>query len=396
MNKYFYPLIENPYRKSDISEALKVLKSRRLTIGPVTDKFQNSFTKKLGSKFSLMVNSGSSANLLALQCLINPYRKKRLKPGDEVLIPSLCWSTSLWPIIQSGLKPKFVDIDLDSLNINLNDLKKKISKKTKAILIVHVLGNCVDMSELMRVVKKHNLILIEDTCESLGTKYKNKYLGTFGDFSSFSFYSSHQISSGEGGMICCKNNDDHEIIKSLRAHGWSRGLKNEKKIAATNKHLDSRFIFYNSGFNLRSTDIAASIGLNQFKDIDQFIKKRSINRDKILKMFKKKIKMMKYLSFIDANNHVKASWFGIPILLSKKINRNKFLKKIEKLGVETRPIISGNFLKQPSIKKYKLNKKSNFKNSDIVNNHGFFIGLPTSTISDKNIKKLVGAFEKSL
>ena len=396
MNKYFYPLIENPYRKSDISEALKVLKSRRLTIGPVTDKFQNSFTKKLGSKFSLMVNSGSSANLLALQCLINPYRKKRLKPGDEVLIPSLCWSTSLWPIIQSGLKPKFVDIDLDSLNINLNDLKKKISKKTKAILIVHVLGNCVDMSELMRVVKKHNLILIEDTCESLGTKYKNKYLGTFGDFSSFSFYSSHQISSGEGGMICCKNNDDHEIIKSLRAHGWSRGLKNEKKIAAANKHLDSRFIFYNSGFNLRSTDIAASIGLNQFKDIDQFIKKRSINRDKILKMFKKKIKMMKYLSFIDANNHVKASWFGIPILLSKKINRNKFLKKIEKLGVETRPIISGNFLKQPSIKKYKLNKKSNFKNSDIVNNHGFFIGLPTSTISDKNIKKLVGAFEKSL
>ena len=396
MNKYFYPLIENPYRKSDISEALKVLKSRRLTIGPVTDKFQNSFTKKLGSKFSLMVNSGSSANLLALQCLINPYRKKRLKPGDEVLIPSLCWSTSLWPIIQSGLKPKFVDIDLDSLNINLNDLKKKITKKTKAILIVHVLGNCVDMSELMRVVKKHNLILIEDTCESLGTKYKNKYLGTFGDFSSFSFYSSHQISSGEGGMICCKNNDDHEIIKSLRAHGWSRGLKNEKKIAAANKHLDSRFIFYNSGFNLRSTDIAASIGLNQFKDIDQFIKKRSINRDKILKIFKKKIKMMKYLSFIDANNHVKASWFGIPILLSKKINRNKFLKKIEKLGVETRPIISGNFLKQPSIKKYKLNKKSNFKNSDIVNNHGFFIGLPTSAISDKTIKKLVGVFEKSL
>ena len=396
MNKYFYPLIENPYRKSDINEALKVLKSKRLTIGPVTDKFQNSFTKKLGSNFSLMVNSGSSANLLALQCLINPYRKKRLKPGDEVLIPSLCWSTSLWPIIQSGLKPKFVDIDLDSLNINLNDLKKKISKKTKAILIVHVLGNCADMSELMRIVKKHNLILIEDTCESLGTKYKNKYLGTFGDFSSFSFYSSHQISSGEGGMICCKNNDDHEIIKSLRAHGWSRGLKNEKKIAAANKHLDSRFIFYNSGFNLRSTDIAASIGLNQFKDIDQFIKKRSINRDKILKMFKKKIKMMKYLSFIDANNHVKASWFGIPILLSKKINRNKFLKKIEKLGVETRPIISGNFLKQPSIKKYKLNKKSNFKNSDIVNNHGFFIGLPTSAISDKNIKKLVGAFEKSL
>ncbi len=396
MKNFFYPLIENPYRNTDIAEAIKVLKSKKITSGPKTDEFQKFFSRKIKSNFSLMVNSGSSANLLALQCLINPYRKKRLKPGDEVLIPSLCWSTSLWPIIQSGLKPKFVDIDLDSLNINLSDLKKKISKKTKAILIVHVLGNCVDMAELMRIVKRHNLILIEDTCESLGTKYKKKYLGTFGDFSSFSFYSSHQISSGEGGMICCKNNDDHEIIKSLRAHGWSRGLKNEKKIATANKHLDSRFIFYNSGFNLRSTDIAASIGLNQFKDIDKFIKQRSINRDKILKTFSKNIKMMKNFSFIKANYHVKASWFGIPILLSKKIDRSKFLKKIEKFGVETRPIISGNFLKQPSIKKYKLNNNLKFKNSDIVNNHGFFIGLPTSSISDKKIKKLVGAFEKSL
>jgi CDP-4-dehydro-6-deoxyglucose reductase, E1 len=396
MRNFFYPLVENPYRNSDIIKAINVLKTKKLTIGPQTDKFEKTFTKKLKSNFSLMVNSGSSANLLALQCLINPYRKKRLKPGDEVLIPSLCWSTSLWPIIQSGLKPKFIDIDLDTLNININDLKNKITKKTKAILIVHVLGNCADMTKLMRLVKKHNLILIEDTCESLGTKYKKKYLGTFGDFSSFSFYTSHQISSGEGGMICCKNNDDHEIIKSLRAHGWSRGLKNEKKIAAANKHLDSRFIFYNSGYNLRSTDIAASIGLNQFKDIDKFIKQRSINRDKIIKNFRKNNKIRKYLSFIKASYHVKASWFGIPILLSKRINRNLFLKKIEKLGVETRPIISGNFLKQPAIKKYNLNKSSKFKNSDIVNNHGFFIGLPTSSISDKNIKKLVGAFEKSL
>ena len=396
MKNFFYPLIENPYRNKDIQEGIKILKSKRLTIGPKTDEFQRYFSTKIKSKFSLMVNSGSSANLLALQCLINPYRKKRLKPGDEVLIPSLCWSTSLWPIIQSGLKPKFVDINLETLNINLNDLKKKISKKTKAILIVHVLGNCVDMTKLMHIVKRHKLILIEDTCESLGTKFKNKYLGTFGDFSSFSFYSSHQISSGEGGMICCKNNEDHEIIKSLRAHGWSRGLKNERKIASANKHLDSRFIFYNSGFNLRSTDIAASIGFSQFKDLDKFIKYRTSNRIKILRSLKNNKKIQKKVTFIEANNHVKASWFGIPIILTKNINRNKFLKKIERIGVETRPIISGNFLKQPSIKKYNLLQNSRFINSDIVNKHGFFIGLPTSPISDKKIKKLVGAFEESL
>ena len=396
MKKSFYPLIENPYRNKDITEGIKILKSKKLTIGPKTDEFQKYFSKILKTKFSTMVNSGSSANLLAFQCLINPYRKNRLKPGDEVLIPSVCWSTSLWPIIQSGLKPKFVDVDLQSLNIDLNDLKKKISRKTKAILIVHVLGNCVDMSKFMQIIKKHKLILIEDTCESVGTKYKNKYLGSFGDFSSFSFYSSHQISSGEGGMICCKSNADYEIIKSLRAHGWSRGLKDEKKIALANKHLDKRFIFYNSGYNLRPTDITASIGLSQFKDLNKFIKQRSKNRSKILKNFKENYKLSKVLTFIEANRHVKPHWFGIPVLLSKKINRNKFLKKIEKEGVETRPIISGNFLKQPSIKKYKLRIKVKFKNSDLINNHGFFIGLPTNNITDKKIKKLVSIFEKSI
>ncbi|MBD1145722.1 aminotransferase class V-fold PLP-dependent enzyme [Pelagibacterales bacterium SAG-MED34] len=396
MKKPFYPLIENPYRDKDIIEGIKILKSKKLTIGPKTDEFQKYFSKKIKTKFSIMVNSGSSANLLAMQCLINPYRKNRLKPGDEVLIPSVCWSTSLWPIIQSGLKPKFVDVDLKSLNIDLNDLKRKISKKTKAILIVHVLGNCVDMNKFMRITKKHKLILIEDTCESLGTKYKNKFLGSFGDFSSFSFYSSHQISSGEGGMICCKSNSDHEIIKSLRAHGWSRGLKSEKKIASANKHLDSRFIFYNSGYNLRPTDITASIGLSQFKDLNKFIKQRSINRLKILTKFKKNKKLSKVLTFINTTRDVKAHWFGIPILLSNEINRNKFLKKIENKGVETRPIISGNFLKQPSIKKYKLNNQAKFKNSDLINNHGFFIGLPTNYITDKKIKKLVSIFEESI
>ena len=182
MENFFHPLVENPYRKKDIDAAIKVLKTNKITIGPITDKFEKLFKRKLNTKFSLMVNSGSSANLLALQCLINPYRKHRLKRGGEILIPSLCWSTSLWPIIQSGLVPKFVDVDVHTLNINIDDLKRKISKKTKALLIVHVLGNCSDMREIMKIKKKNKLILIEDTCESLGTKFKNKFLGTFGEF----------------------------------------------------------------------------------------------------------------------------------------------------------------------------------------------------------------------
>ena len=396
MGKLLYPLLENPYRPKDIQEGIKVLKSNKLTIGSKTLNFEEAFTKKLKIKNSLMVNSGSSANLLALQCLINPYRKKRLKRGDEVIVPSLCWSTSLWPIVQSGLKPVFVDINISTLNIDLNDLKKKINKKTKAILLVHVLGNCTDMSELMKIKKKNNLFLIEDTCESLGSKYDNRYLGTFGDFSSFSFYASHQISSGEGGMVCCKDADDYEIIKSLRSHGWSRGLKKEKIIASRNKTLDKRFIFYNSGFNLRPTDITASIGHSQFKDLDKFIIARALNREIIKKEFYKNKKIKKYIHIIEKTYNTKPSWFGIPMLISNQIKKSQFINKIEKLGIETRPIISGNFLKQPSIKKYKLNTLKIFKNADVINKCGFFIGLPISKISHYKIKKMVNIFAKSL
>ena len=396
MSEFFYPLVKNPYRNKDIAEAIKVLRSCKLTAGKVTRKFQDYFSKKLKLKNSLMVNSGSSANLLAFQCLINPYRKKKLNTGDEVLIPALCWSTSLWPIIQSGLKPRFVDIDLKTLNIDLNDLKKKITKKTRALMLVHVLGNSTNMVDLVKIIKKNKLILIEDTCESLGSKYKNKYLGSFGDFSSFSFYTSHQISSGEGGMISCKDKDDLEILKSLRQHGWSRGLIKENQIAKKNKNLDKKFIFYNSGFNLRSTDIAASIGFSQFKDLNSFIKVRSENRKKIINKIQINKKVKENFFILKENKNVKASWFGIPIILSKKLNRKKVVVKLEKNGIETRPIISGNFLKQPAIKKYKIKTNLNLKNADYVDKHGLYIGLPNKKIDNYNLKKLITAFEKSI
>ena len=393
---FFYPLLENPYRKKDLNKAIEVIKTGKITIGKHTKNFEDRFTKKIKTKFSLMVNSGSSANLLALQCLINPYRKTRLKKGDSVLIPTVCWSTSLWPIIQSGLKPVFVDIDPVTLNIDIKDLLKKINNKTKALMLVHVLGNSTNMNELMKIIKKKNIILIEDTCESLGSKYKDKFLGTFGEFSSFSFYSSHQISSGEGGMITCRNSEDYEILKTLRSHGWSRGLKNEKKISSKNKHLDSRFIFFNSGFNLRPTDISASIGLSQFNDMNSFISLRNKNRNLIVNALKKSKIINDNFNFIEANKNVRPSWFGIPFYIKNKNNRKKFIQNIEKKGIETRPIISGNFIRQPSVKKYKLLNRVKFLNSDIVNDHGFFIGLPTKKINNIFVKKIIKAFEQSI
>ena len=223
-----YLLSPNSFSNEDIISGIKILLSKKITMSELTKKFEIEFAKYMGARYALMVNSGSSANLLATFALINPLKKNRLKKGDECLIPALCWSTSLWPVVQAGLTPKFVDVSVNTLNISIEEIKKKITKKTKLIMAVHVLGNSTNMNELNKIVKKRKIYLIEDTCESLGSKYGNKFLGNFGDFGTYSFYYSHQITSGEGGMIICNNKNDYNIINSLRAHGWDRGINNKK------------------------------------------------------------------------------------------------------------------------------------------------------------------------
>ncbi len=380
---YQYPLIDDAFEISDLMAGINVLLKGKITMSEITKKFEKEFAKFVGSKYALMVNSGSSANLLSFFCLINPKNKLRLKQNDECLIPALCWSTSLWPIVQSGLKPKFVDVDLDTLNINIKDLKKKITKKTKAILAVHILGNSANMTELLKVSKKYNLTLIEDTCESLGSKYKNKSLGTFGRFGTYSFYPSHQITSGEGGMIVCNDKKDFEILHSLRAHGWDRGLNNKN---------NKSFNFINSGFNLRPMDLTASIGLSQLRKLNRFKKQRSINREKIIKMLLKSNKWNEQFTFIKPIKNLKPSWFGLPILLNKKyVSRKKrFLNYLNKKNVETRPIISGNFLNQPCVKLYGLKKNNEkFLGSQEIEDRGFFVGLPTKKLTDKKLNYLI-------
>ena len=380
-SKNIYRLSPDSFSNEDIIKGIEVLLSKKITMSEITKKFEKEFAKFIGSKYALMVNSGSSANLLATFALINPLKKNRLKKGDECLIPSLCWSTSLWPIVQAGLIPKFVDIDPLTLNISIPDLKKKISKKTKAIMGVHVLGNSTNMDELMHIVKKKKLYLIEDTCESLGSKFNKKYLGNFGNFGTFSFYYSHQITAGEGGMIICNDKNDYEIIHSLRAHGWDRGLKNKK----------NDFNFINSGFNLRPLEISAAIGFNQFKRLNKFKKTRFNNRIKIINKLTNSKKWKNQFSFIDPIKKLDPSWFGLPILINNryKKNKNKFLNFLNKNGVETRPIISGNFLNQPSVKLYGLNKnKEIFSGSQDVEERGFFIGIHVDPISDEKLDLL--------
>ena len=387
-----YPLLDDAFSSEDLIKGINVILTGQLTMSKITLKFEQEFAKKLKAKYAVMVNSGSSANLLATFASCNPLRKNKFKPGDEALIQSLCWPTSLWPLTQTGLKPIFVDVNPKSLNLDADVLLKKITSKTKVIMIIHVLGNSSNIEKIRNETKKRGIILIEDTCESLGAKYKNKFLGTYGDFGTYSFYYSHQISSGEGGMIVCNNFDDYQLLLSMRSHGWSRNLKIHKNIENYYPKLDKKFIFINSGFNLRPTDITASIGLNQFKRLNKLINIRSKNRIKIIKNLKKSKKWKNQYSFLEVTKNVKPSFFGFPIFLSNELRGKKkeFLKFLEKKGIETRPIITGNFLNQPAAKLYKFKQKAKeFPNAQKIEDSGFFIGLHSKPIGDARLKYLV-------
>ena len=382
---YIYPLLDNGLSKSDLYQGIKVLRSGRITMDKKTMEFEKKFAKKLRIKYALMVNSGSSANLLAAFASCNPKRKKRFKPGDNAIIQSLCWPTSLWPLVQTGLKIKFVDINPQTLNVNVEEIIKNVDSKTKVILIINVLGLSTNMNYLRKFCQKKKIILIEDNCESLGAKYDKTYLGKFGDFSTFSFFYSHQITSGEGGMITCKNKEDYEILKSLRSHGWSR----DSKVAKKYPRLDPRYIFINSGFNLRPTDIQAAIGLSQFKKLEKFKKIRSSNREKIIKSLINHPRWKNQFKFIDIPKQISPSYMVFPILLNKKFKnvKEKFINKVESLGLETRPIISGSFTSQPASKLFKLNlTNQKFKGAEEVQKLGFVIGLHTNKITKRKLK----------
>ena len=391
MNKIRYSLLENAFSDEDINKALKVLKSKQITMSKETLKFEKNFAKHVGSKYALMVNSGSSANLLSVFAACNPLRNISFKKGDEAIIQGLCWSTSLWPLVQAGLKIVFVDVDINTFNVKTEDILNSITNKTKVILLVHVLGNSGEVDKIREICSKKKIILIEDTCESLGSKYKKKFLGTYGDFGSYSFYYSHQITSGEGGMVVCNNYNDYQILHSMRAHGWSRGLKLNNNIKKKYKNIDDRFLFLNSGFNLRPLDITASIGNNQLKRLNNFIKIRNYNRKKIIEKLTKSYNWKNQFTFLNSSKYVKPSWFGLPILVDRKYIKikNKFLKYLEKNKIENRPIISGNFLNQPSVKLFKLNSKNKkLPEAEEIEKRGFFIGVHTKKINKKELNLL--------
>lgn len=387
-----FPLVDSSFDNQEILSCIGTLLSGQLTMGKKVKYFEEEFCKYLGATYSVMVNSGSSANLLAFSAITNPVRKKHLNRGDKVAVPAVCWPTSLWPIIQTGLVPVLVDTDPGTLNLSIPSLKEAVSKcGVRAVMMVHVLGNSTNLSELFEIVEENDLILIEDTCESLGTRYDGRYLGSFGDFGTFSFYFSHHMTTIEGGMVVTKLQEDYDLIKCLRTHGWSREQSNKKELEADNPHIDSRFLFINMGYNLRPMEIQASFGLEQIKRLDLMNSNRRENVRRMKESFYKKSQWRNQLIFPKVSPGLDPCWFGFPFLISKElsVDCNVLAKRLIKQGVDTRPIISGNMACQPALRLFNVDLSLGpFNGAQVIHDYGLFIGCHSKLLSQEQIDKL--------
>jgi CDP-6-deoxy-D-xylo-4-hexulose-3-dehydrase len=388
-----FPLVDSSYDNQEIISCMATLLSGQLTMGAKVRQFEEQFAAYCGARYAVMVNSGSSANLLALSVLTNPLRRVHLRPGDKVAVPAVCWSTSLWPVIQTGLVPVLVDVDPGTLNLSIPSLQAALRQHDlKAVLMVHVLGNSTELPALLEIVDRHGLLLMEDTCESLGTTYDGRMLGTLGSFGTFSFYFSHHMTTIEGGMVLAETDEDYDLLKCLRAHGWSREQSNRAELERANSHIDPRFLFVNVGYNLRPMEIQAAFGLEQLKRLDEMNRQRRANVQRIRAAFARHPRWRGQLQFPEATAQLDACWFGFPFLVDPALDLDyrKFTASLLRNGVDTRPIVSGNMALQPAVKHFGIELGMGpFTGAQAVHDRGLFIGCHASALPEDTITRLV-------
>ena len=387
-------LHEPTFGVEEIFNFTKQLITTNVTMGKQVESFEKNICDKFGFRYAVSSNSGSSANLLMISALMSNLYSKRLKKNDEIIVPALAWSTSIFPLTQYGLKPVFVDCDLKTMNIDINQVKKAISKKTKGILIIPIYGNPCEMNEITKICKKKGLVLLEDTCESMGAKYNNKFLGGFGLASSFSFYFSHHITCLEGGITVTNDYELAEIMKIIRSHGWIRNVKEKEKWIKNYPKIDPNFLFVNEGYNLRLTEPQARMGMTQIKKLDGFIKKRRKNADYLMSLMKEFNDFFIYQYETKRSFH---TWFGFTIIIKdlKIVDRGKLCNFLNKNGIETRVIVSGNFASQPVVKTFKHRTVGNLENASKIMNNGFSIGIHKK-LGNNEIKYIYNIFKKFL
>jgi CDP-4-dehydro-6-deoxyglucose reductase, E1 len=375
----YWPLQENFLDTKTVNDLCYFIKSNnRLTQFTKVRNFEKNFSKWNGSKFSIFVNSGSSANLIMVQSCKEIYKWKN---NDEIIVPSVTWPTTVTPVSQSGLKPIFVDVNLKDFSFDYDDLKKKITNKTKAIFVAHLIGFPANIKKIKRIIGKKKIVLLEDCCESQGAKINQKKVGNFGIAGSFSFYWGHHMSTIEGGMICTNDEKFYNLCLLKRSHGLARELPLKKQNFYKRKYSKNnfKFLFLTDGFNLRSTEINAFLGLKMLKKINSWIKIRNNNYENfinIIKKYKNKFKLLK--------NQKDISSFVLPFLMVNKIDKIKLENLLNTHGIETRPFIAGNLLRQPFLSRY---SNKNFLNADIIEHNAFYIGN-NQFVNKKRINKL--------
>lgn len=376
-----------------------------LTTGRYGDEFEKEFAKFLGIKHCALVNSGSSANLIAMTALTShKLGDRRLMIGDEVITVAAGFPTTVAPIIQNGLVPVFIDVKLSTYGFDENIIEKAITEKTKAIFMAHTLGNPFNLKKVMELAQKYNLWVIEDNCDALGAKYDDKFTGSFGHISTYSFYPAHHITMGEGGAVATNNSNLYNIIRSIR--DWGRdcicppGQDNVCKHRFTQKHgdlplgYDHKYVYSHLGYNLKVTDMQAALGGSQLKKLSSFIKKR---RDNYKKLYNGLKELSNYLILPEPEDNSEPSWFGFPITLkdNNKFTRNDITTYLEENKIGTRLLFGGNLLKQPIFTENNYNYRvvGNLQNTDIIMNNTFWIGVWPG-INDECINYIVDTFKK--
>jgi len=382
MNKP-YPLASSSWDKSELDAINNVISSGNFSMGKYVKLFEEKFAQTFDSKYSVMVNSGSSANLLAIASLF--YREKNpLKRGDEVIVPAVSWSTTYSPLQQYGLKLKFVDIDLNTLNYDLKSLKSAVTSNTRLIIAVNLLGNPNNFTIINKIIGDKNIDIVEDNCESMGAEYESKKTGSIGLLGTFSSFFSHHISTMEGGIICTDNREIYEIILSLRAHGWTRNLDNDNLLCKKNKNnFTESFRFILPGYNVRPLEFSGAIGIEQLKKLPNFIIQRKNNHEVFKGLFENDER------FIIQKEIGSSSWFGFSFILKKDLDfdRDDLFKILDRNNIDYRPIVSGNFCSSESLKYYNYEIHGKISNAEYLDRNGFFVGNHHYDLTEQ-IKKL--------
>ena len=379
------PVTGKVFGESEISAAINASADFWLTSGPYTEKFESQFARTVGMRHAFMVNSGSSANLLALSALTSPKLGDRaLRPGDEVITVAAGFPTTVTPILQNGLVPVYVDVDLTTYVANEEALAAAVSPKTRAIMMAHTLGNPFNLDLVQRLAEKHNLWVIEDSCDALGGTYKGQNLGTFGDLSTFSFYPAHHITTGEGGAVLVKKAAHKTLVESFRDWGrdcWcAPGCDNtclkryEWTLGELPEGYDHKYTYSHLGYNLKSGDIQAAIGLAQLDRLDSFIELRRRNWAHLRAGLQD---LEEFLILPEPTTESDPSWFGFALTVKggSPKTRNQVVQELNDAKVATRLLFGGNLLRQPAFMGTPRRVVGELRNTDVVMNDTFWIGV---------------------